>query len=148
MTLNEALTKQTFIAKLLLKNGENELSKELKVKVMGARIKLLKLRKEFDEDVKVAIEDLKPEGFDELSQKENKSEDEQKELDAKVAKINEEYNLFALELGKKEVDFDFKFTEDEYFEQIVGVNGSNDVEINGNTLPAADFLEVVYSLFV
>lgn len=148
MTLNEALTKQTFIAKLLLKNGENELSKELKVKIMSARIKLLKLRKEFDEDIKAGVEELKPEGFDELSQKENKSEDEQKELDTKIAKINEEYNLFALELGKKEVDFDFKFTEDEYFEQIVGVNGSNDVEINGNTLPAADFLEVVYSLFV
>jgi len=36
---------------------------------------------------------------------------------------------------------------DEYSE-IVEVNAGNDVEINGNKIPAADFLEIVYDLFV
>jgi len=38
-------------------------------------------------------------------------------------------------------------TEDEYFE-LVNVNASNDVEINGTKLSSADFLEILYSLFV
>ncbi len=67
MTTNEALVKQNFITKVILKEGDNELSKELKVKIMGMRIKLAKVRKEFDEDVQEAIKGFTPEGYTELS---------------------------------------------------------------------------------
>lgn len=147
MTLNEVLIKQNFISKIILKKDKAELSKELKVKIMSARIQLSKIRKEFDEDVQEALKEFKPEHFDELSAKLDKSEEEKKELEAMVTKINEEYDLFITEQGKKEVVFNLELTDDE-FNQLVEVNADNDVEIGGTNLQATDFLEVIYNLFV
>lgn len=147
MTLNEALIKQSFIIKILLKSGNEELSKALKVKIMKMRIDLSKIRKQFDEDTQEAIKGLKPSDFDALAQKQDKTPEEEEELKLMTDKINEEYNLFLIEKGKEEVIFDESFTDEEY-EQILEVNSGNDVEINGNKLQAADFLEVIYSLFV
>lgn len=147
MTLNEALIRQNFITKILLKEGKCELTKELKVKVMNMRITLTKIRTQFDADTQEAIKQLKPENFDELAQKQNRTEDEEANLKEMTDKINEEYNLFVIEKGKEDVVFDKTFTEEEYG-QIVEVNADNDVDINGNKLQAADFLEVIYSLFV
>ena len=76
MTLNEVLARQNFINQLVLKNGENELPKELKVKLMGMRIKLNKIRNQHDEDSKEAVKGLKPDNFDALYQKEDKTEEE------------------------------------------------------------------------
>ena len=155
MTLNEVLIRQNFISKIKLAYGVDELTKkplaevsaELKVKIMGMRIKLGKFRKSFEEDVQEAIKGLKPDGFDELAQKQDKTPEEEVELQHLNEKINKEYNLFLIEKGKEEAIFDEKFTEDEYY-QIVTVNSSNNVEINGTPLPAEEFLEVIYSLFV
>jgi hypothetical protein len=47
----------------------------------------------------------------------------------------------------EEVEYNKWLTEDEYF-QIVDVNGSKNVEVNGIEVSAPDFLEVVYNLFV
>lgn len=146
MTLNEVLARQNFINKLVLKNGENELPKELKVKLMGMRIKLNKVRNQHDEDSKEAVKGLKPDNFDELYQKEDKTEKEQATLDAMHAKLIEEHNAFLIEKGKEEVEFEGSFTEDE-FNEIMYVN-SDDVEINGTPLNGADFLEIIYTLFV
>ena len=52
MTKNEVLARQSIITQILLKNGNDELSKNLKVKLMGMRISLGKIRREFDEDLK------------------------------------------------------------------------------------------------
>ena len=57
------------------------------------------------------------------------------------------YSEYVVKRGQEEVDIETKLTEDEYNE-IIEVNASNDVEINGQKLNAADFLEVLYSLFV
>jgi hypothetical protein len=147
MTTNEALVKQNFITKVLLKDGDVSLTKELKVKVMNMRIKLGKIRKEFDSDVQEAIKDLTPEGFIELANKPNRTEEEEKEFQEKNNKLNEDYQAFVVERGKDIVDFEAKFTEDEYA-QILEVNADNDIEINGQKLSAPDFLEAIYSLFV
>lgn len=146
MTLNEVLARQNFINQLVLKNGENELPKELKVKLMGMRIALNKIRNQHDEDSKEAIKGLKPDNFDELYQKENKTEEEQAMLDEMHTKLVEEHNAFLIEKGKEEIEFDKTFTEDE-FNEIMFVN-SDDVEINGTPLNGADFLEIIYTLFV
>ena len=146
MTLNEVLVRQNFINQLVLKNGENELPKELKVKLMGMRIKLNKVRNQHDEDSKEAVKGLKPDNFDELYQKEDKTEEEQATLDAMHTKLIEEHNAFLIEKGKEEVEFEGSFTEDE-FNEIMYVN-SDDVEINGTPLNGADFLEIIYTLFV
>jgi hypothetical protein len=146
MTLNEALVRQNFLNKLVLRNNENELPKELKVKVMQMRIELNKLRNQFEADSQEMVKGLKPEGFDNLYVKENKTEEEVKQLEDWSQKLTDEHNAFVIEKGKEEVSFDKKFTLEEYNE-LIDIN-SNEVEINGNKLSAEDFLEIIYSLFV
>jgi hypothetical protein len=150
MTTNEILTKQNFLTKLLLKNGKDELSKSLKVKVMAMRIEYAKVRKHFDEDVQEFVKDLAPERFKELQQipEADRTEEQKAEIQQLTDKINSDYNAYIIERGKDEVEVSRKsFTEDEYNE-LVEVNADNDVEINGTKLNAADFLEILYSLFV
>ena len=147
MTTNEALVRQNFITKVLLKDGSNELSKGLKVKIMSMRIKLAKVRKEFDEDVQEAIKGFTPEGYAELAQKNEKTDEENAKLVEWNKQIEAEYNEYIKNRGQEEVSIDTKLTEDEYNE-ILEVNAGNDIEINGQKLIAADFLEVLYSLFV
>lgn len=147
MTTNEALIKQNFVSKILLKSGNEELSKALKVKIMQMRIKLAKVRKEFDEDVQEAVKGFTPEGYQELAQKTEKTEEETKQVEDWNKQIQDEYNEFVVKRGQDEVVIDTKLTEDEYNE-ILEVNAANDIEINGQKLPAADFLEILYTLFV
>lgn len=147
MTTNEALVKQNFISKVLLKNGDASLTKDLKVKVMNMRIKLGKVRKDFDNDVQEAIKDLTPEGFQDLAQKTDRTKEEETKFQEMNKKLNEDYQAFIIERGKDEVTVDAHLTEDEYA-QILEVNADNDVDINGQKLSAPDFLEVFYSLFV
>ena len=147
MTLNEVLIRHNFIIKLLLKDGNSELTKELKVKIMGMRIALSKFRNQFDQDAQEAIQGFKPSDFDVLAQKQDRTPEEEKELKEMSDKLTEEYNAFVIAKGNELVSFDKKFTEEE-FGEIMEVNADNDVEINGNKLNAADFLEVIYGLFV
>lgn len=147
MTLNEVLIRHNFITKLLLKDGNSELTKELKVKIMGMRIALSKFRNQFDQDAQEAIQGFKPSNFDVLAQKQDRTPEEEKELKEMSDKLTEEYNAFIIAKGNEVVSFDKKFTEEE-FGEIMEVNADNDVEINGNKLNAADFLEVIYGLFV
>ena len=147
MTTNEALVKQNFITKVLLKEGDNELSKNLKVKIMSMRIKLGKVRKDFDEDVQEAVKGFTPEGYAELVQKQERTDEDNKKLEDMNKQVQEMYSEYVVKRGQEEVDIETKLTEDEYNE-IIEVNASNDVEINGQKLNAADFLEVLYSLFV
>ena len=147
MTLNEALIKQNFIVKILIKNEKCELSKQLKMKIMNMRIELTKIKNKFDSDCQEMIVKLKPEGFEDLITKENKTPEETEEFGVIIDKLNKEYESFLAEKGKEEVTFDRVFTQSEY-EQIIDVNAGNDVTINGTELPATDFLEVIYSLFV
>lgn len=146
MTLNEALVRQNFLSKIVLRNNENELSKELKIKIIQMRTELNKLRNQFEADSQEVIRELKPEGFDALYVKENKTEEEIVKLNNLTNKLTDEHNTFVLQKGKEEVSFDKKFTLEEYSE-LMDVN-YNEVEINGNRLPAEDFLEIIYSLFV
>ena len=150
MTTNEVLTKQNFLTKLVLKDNENELSKNLKVKIMKMRIEYAKVRKAFDEDLQEFVKDLAPERFRELQQiPENERTDEQnQEMTELTNKINEDYNAYIIQRGQDEVNVNtISFTEEE-FEEILEVNSGNDIEINGTKVPAADFMEIIYTLFV
>lgn len=147
MTLNELMLKQNFISKVLLKDGDKELSRNLKVKIVSMRVKMAKYRKDFDEDVQEAIKNLKPEGFDELSSKQDRTEEENKQLEAMTAKLNEEYVEFVNKKGLEEINYEASLTEDE-MNELIDINSGNDVEINGTKLSAPDYLEILYSLFV
>lgn len=141
------MVKHNFITKVLLRDGDKELSKDLKVRLMSMRIELGKVRKQLEEDLQEAIKELTPKGYQELIMKENKTEEDKAQVEAWNKQINEEYNAYVDKRGKEEVQIDTTLSEDD-FAQIIEVNAGNDVEINGTKLNAADFLEVLYSLFV
>lgn len=147
MTINEVMVRHNFITKILLRDGDKELSKDLKVKLMTMRIKLGKIRKELEEDLQEVVKTLTPEGYQELAMKSDKTEEETAQVEAWNRQINEEYNAYVDKRGKEEVDVDTTLTEDE-FAEIIEVNAGNDTEINGTKVNAADFLEILYSLFV
>lgn len=141
------MIKHNFITKVLLRDGDKELSKDLKVRLMSMRIELGKVRKQLEEDLQEAVKELTPKGYQELIMKENKTEEDKAQVGAWNKQINEEYNAYVDKRGKEEVQIDTTLSEDD-FAQIIEVNAGNDVEINGTKLNAADFLEVLYSLFV
>lgn len=147
MTINEVMVRHNFITKVLLRDGDKELSKDLKVKLMTMRIKLGKIRKELEEDLQEVVKTLTPEGYQELVMKPDRTEEETAQVEAWNKQINEEYNAYVDKRGKEEVDVDTTLTEDE-FAEIIEVNAGNDTEINGTKINAADFLEILYSLFV
>lgn len=147
MTINEVMVRHNFITKILLRDGDKELSKDLKVKLMTMRIKLGKIRKELEEDLQEVVKTLTPEGYQELAMKSDKTKEETAQVEAWNKQINEEYNAYVDKRGKEEVDIDTTLTEDE-FAEIIEVNAGNDTEINGTKVNAADFLEILYSLFV
>ena len=141
------MVKHNFITKVLLRDGDKELSKDLKVRLMSMRIELGKVRRQLEEDLQEAVKELTPKRYQELIMKENKTEEDKAQVEAWNKQINEEYNAYVDKRGKEEVPIDTTLSEDE-FAQIIEVNAGNDVEINGTKLNAADFLEVLYSLFV
>ena len=147
MTTNEVLTRHNFVSKLLLKDGDKELSRDLKVKVMGMRIEYGKIRKQFDEDVQEFVKGLNSDKLTELQQKSDRTEAEEKELQELTDKLNGDYRAYVESRLKEEVTVsDKNFTEADYAE-LVEVNAGNDVEINGTKLQATDFLEILYTLF-
>ena len=147
MTTNEVLTRHNFVSKLLLKDGDKELSRDLKVKVMGMRIEYGKIRKQFDEDVQEFVKSLNSDKLTELQQKGDRTEAEEKELQELTDKLNGDYRAYVESRLKEEVTVsDKNFTEADYAE-LVEVNAGNDVEINGTKLQATDFLEILYTLF-
>ena len=135
------------MSKRLLKDGDKELSRDLKVKVMGMRIEYGKIRKQFDEDVQEFVKGLNSDKLTELQQKGDRTEAEEKELQELTDKLNGDYRAYVDSRLKEDVAVsDKKFTEDDYAE-LVEVNAGNDVEINGTKLQATDFLEILYTLF-
>ena len=149
MILNEVLTRQNIISKIELKEGNKELSKELKVRIMRIRLAYNKVKKAFDEDVKEFVEQLTTDEYKELAQKQNRTEEEEKKYNELNTQINSDYIEFVNQKGLEEVKetFDDKLTDDEYAE-ILDVNSGNDVEINGVKIKAADLMEIFYELFV
>lgn len=148
MTLNELMIKQNFISKILLKDGNAELGKDLKVKIMKIRIELSKIRKQLDEDIQEAIKGFTPDGFQELSNKPDKTEQEQQELKELTNKINDEYNAFVTMKGNDEVSVSLPDITEQEYSEILEVNAGNDVTVNNQKIDAADFLEIIHNLFV
>ena len=147
MILNEVLTRQNVFTKILLKDDEKELSKELKVKIMRIRMAYSKIKKNFDAEVQEFTEQLITDEYRKLSSKERTSE-ENIRFEELTKSINSEYQEFLIQKGTEEVSMiEDTLTEEEYFD-ILEVNVGNDIEINGNKISAPEFLEIVYNMFV
>ena len=148
MTLNDVLTRQNVFTKIMLKDGDKELSKELKVKIMRIRMAYTKIKKAFDAEVQEFTEELVPQELKELNSKQNKTNEEEERTIELMNKVNSEYQEFLVQKGLETVEIvDDSLTMDEYYD-IVDINAGNDIEINGAKVSAVDFLEVIYDLFV
>lgn len=148
MVLNDLLTRQNVFTKILIKDGDKELPKELKVKVMRIRMAYTKMKKNFDAEVQEFIDELMSPEFKELNGKAERTSEENTRLSELTEKMNSEYQVYMEQKGKEEIEeIDDTLTEDEYAD-IVEVNAGNVVEINGMKIPVTDFLEVVHDLFV
>ena len=149
MILNELLTRQNIITKIELKDGDKELPKELKVRIMRIRLAYNKVKKAFDEDVKEFVEQIATDEYKTLAKLPERTEEQEKRYNELNTQINADYVEFINQKGLEEVTetFDDKLSEDEYAE-ILDVNSGNDVEINGAKIKAADLMEVLYELFV
>ncbi len=149
MILNDVLTKQNLITKIVLQNGNKELSKELKVKIMRIRMAYNKIKQQFDNDVQEFSKQLINSELIELSNKDVKTENDLLRIEELNNKINSEYREFLIQKGYENVilNIDDSLNLDEYSE-IVDVNSNNDVEINNSIVKAADFLEAFMDFFV
>lgn len=148
MVLNDLLTRQNVFTKILIKDGDKELPKELKVKVMRIRMAYNKIRKNFDTEVQDFTNELITDEFRELNSKVERTEEEAARFEELNQSINSEYQIYITQKGNETVsEIDDTLTFEEYSD-IVEVNAGNTVEINGNMISPEVFLEAIYELFV
>lgn len=148
MTLNEILTRQNLITKILLAHGDKELSKELKVKIMRMRMAYNKIKKQFDEDSQEFSKQLVSDELRTLANKQDKTEEETARFEELNNKANSEYQEFLIQKGKEDIDFtDSVFTEEEYAD-ILDINSDGEYEMNGTKIKAADLMEAFYGIFM
>lgn len=149
MTLNDVLTKQNVITKVILKDGDKELPKELKVKIMRIRMAYNKIKKQFDADAQEFTNQIISDELRELANKSERTPEEEARFNELNDKTNSEYQEYLIQKGFEEVKDtpDDVITMEEYSD-ILDVNSGNDVEINGNSVKAADLMEIVFDLFV
>lgn len=149
MTLNDVLTKQNVITKVILKDGDKELPKELKVKIMRIRMAYNKIKKQFDDDTQEFTNQIISDELRELANKSGRTPEEEARFNELNDKTNSEYQEYLIQKGLEEVlDIpDDTLSLDEYSD-ILDVNSGNDVEINGNIIKAADLMEIIFDLFI
>jgi len=149
MTLNDVLTKQNAITKIILKDGDKELSKELKVKIMRIRMAYNKIKKQFDDDTKEFTDQIISDELRELANKPDRTSEEETRFNELNDKTNSEYQEYLVQKGLEEVkDTPEDIITMEEYSDILDVNSGNDIEINGNAIKAADFMEIIFDLFV
>ena len=149
MILNEILTRQNVITKILLSRGNKELPKELKVKIMRMRMAYSKIKKQFDEDTQEFSKQIISDELRDLANKTERTPEEETRFNELNSKANAEYQEYLIQKGKEEVkDFtDTVLTDDEYAD-ILDINSDGEYEVNGQKIKAVDLMEAVYELFV
>ena len=149
MTLNDVLTKQNLITKVLLANDGKELSKELKVKIMRVRLAYNKIKKQFDEDTQEFSKQIVSDELRDLANKTERTSEEETKFNELNTKANSEYQEYLIQKGNEDIKEtpNDSFTEDEYFD-ILDLNSEGEYEINGQKVKATDLMEVFYDLFV
>lgn len=149
MTLNDVLTKQNLITKVLLAKDGKELSKELKVKIMRVRLAYNKIKKQFDEDTQEFSKQIVSDELRDLASKTERTSEEETKFNELNNKANAEYQEYLVQKGTEDVKDvpEDTFTEDEYGD-ILDVNSDGEYEINGQKVKAADLMEAFYELFV
>lgn len=140
MTYNEAISRYNVISNILMKDGDVELDRALKVKIIKTRTQLSKAKREWDLIIEDTVNQLK-------STYEITDTTSQEEIMKVEDKMNEDLQAVMNEQATMDVFIDLDlFTEDEY-NDIVNVNVEHDAVINGQMLDSATLLELFHSLF-
>ena len=149
MTLNDVLTKQNLITKVLLANDGKELSKELKVKIMRVRLAYNKIKKQFDEDTQEFSKQIVSDELRDLANKTDRTPEEEARFNELNTKANSEYQEYLIQKGLEDIKDapEDTFTESEY-DDILDVNSEGEYKINNQKVKAADLMEAFYELFV
>ena len=148
LTTNDVIIRHNFITKILFKDGDSTLSKDLKIKIMSMRIEYGKIHKAFDDDVQEFTKGIVSDRFNELQKNETRTDKENQEFNDLINQYNSETNEYVAKRALDQVEVkEYVFDMDEYSE-IMETNSSNDVVINEQKIAAPDFLEAIYQLFV
>lgn len=140
MTYNEAISRYNVISNILMKDGDVELDRALKVKIIKTRTQLSKAKREWDLIIEDTVNQLKSTyGITDTTPQEEIMKVEDKMNKDLQAVMNEQATMDVF------IDLDL-FTEDEY-NDIVNVNVEHDAVINGQMLDSATLLELFHSLF-
>ena len=94
MVLNDVLTKQNLITKILLANSGKELPKELKVKIMRIRMSYNKIKKQFDEDTQEFSKQIVSDELRDLANKTDRTPEEEAKFNELNTKANSEYQEY------------------------------------------------------
>ena len=116
---------------------------------MRIRMAHNKIKKQFDDDTQEFTNQIISDELRELANKSERTPEEEARFNELNDKTNSEYQEYLIQKGLEEVKDtpDDVITMEEYSD-ILDVNSGNDVEINGNSVKAADLMEIVFDLFV
>ena len=121
------------------------------IDVMNLQIRMAynKIKKQFDDDTQEFTNQIISDELRELANKSERTPEEEARFNELNDKTNSEYQEYLIQKGFEEVKDtpDDVITMEEYSD-ILDVNSGNDVEINGNSVKAADLMEIVFDLFV
>ena len=140
MTYNEAISRYNVISNIILKDGDIELDRALKVKIIKNRTNLSKAKREWDLMVEDSVNQLKNAyGITDETPVET--------LLAVENKMNNDLQAVMNEQAASNIDIENDaFTEDEYI-QIVNVNACHDAVINDQKIDSASLMELFHELF-
>ena len=149
MTYDEALMRYNLLSNLLYKDGDDNLNKELKIKLIKMKIEFSKINKEFEDYQSQCVESIKTDEFEELQNKQDRTEEENKRLNEIIEGLNNDLNQLLFEKSRETTEVKFDYLTEEEFDEILLVNANNEnVTINGNKIDSGNFLDLFHTLFI
>lgn len=117
------------------------MSKVGKSAMMRNLVRLGKHAKEIEEAMKIAFDKFKPTGFDDLSKKKDRSQEEQKELNELTQKFDSDIKDYTSELLAEEVEIEMHYISDADFDDLVDATSKATKELTaGNFMYLHEYL--------
>ena len=147
MSINDALIRYNLLNFVKYTDEDYSLSRELKVKLIRLKLDLEKTYNEFNSFQQKALEEVKTARYDELVNKEVRTDEENTELQKIVAEINEDLNKIVLKKAEEEVNVNFSYLTNDEYNEFLTVNINNEVTINGVNLSPEEYVSLFYRKF-
>lgn len=117
------------------------MSKAGKSAMMRNLVRLGKHSKEIEEAMKIAFDKFKPAGFDDLSKKKDRAQEEQKELNELTQKFDSDIKDYTSELLAEEVEIEMHYISDADFDDLVDATSKATKELTaGNFMYLHEYL--------